>query len=154
MRSHDVLTALALFGAACSPTVGAEQLRDGASNGAATIDANAGVGGSGGVNDGAVDGQGGSSPEDGGGDNEGAVADCGMVAAPNAWPGWIMPNPVKSGLPNPASYTVSDGGNQVNDDVTGLVWQRVVESSTYTWEDAKRYCACLTLDGVAGWRLP
>jgi hypothetical protein len=65
-----------------------------------------------------------------------------------------MPNPVRSGLMNPASYTVSDGGNQVTDDVTGLIWQRNVDSRKFTWQDAKQQCACLAIDGVAGWRLP
>jgi len=66
----------------------------------------------------------------------------------------MMPNPRESGLPNPASYEVSDSGNQVTDKVTGLVWQRNVDGSKYTWEDAQQHCACFAVDGVAGWRLP
>jgi hypothetical protein len=107
-------------------------------------------------------------PEGGGGDSDGssasmdgavasmdgADAGCGTIPAPNAWASWVMPNPAKSGLPNPASYTVSDGGHEVSDDVTGLTWQRNIDSRSYTWEEAKHYCACLTIDGVAGWRLP
>ncbi|HEY2903286.1 MAG TPA: DUF1566 domain-containing protein [Polyangia bacterium] len=65
-----------------------------------------------------------------------------------------MPNPARSGLPNPTSYAVSASGNQVTDNVTGLVWQRTVDSGTFTWDDAKQHCACLSIDGVAGWRLP
>jgi hypothetical protein len=49
---------------------------------------------------------------------------------------------------------VSASGNQVTDDVTGLVWQRNVDARPFTWDEAKAYCACLTIDGVAGWRLP
>jgi hypothetical protein len=79
---------------------------------------------------------------------------CGTVPAPNAWARWVMPNPARSGLPNPASYTVSHSGNQVTDNVTGLIWQRNLDSRFYGWEEAKQYCACLTIDGVGGWRLP
>jgi hypothetical protein len=77
-----------------------------------------------------------------------------VVAAPNAWASWLMPNPVRSGLTNPASYTVSADGNQVTDNVTGLIWQRTVDSRKLTWQDAKQACACLPNDGAAGWRLP
>jgi hypothetical protein len=65
-----------------------------------------------------------------------------------------MPNPVHSGLANPASYAVMSGGAQVKDNVTGLIWARNVEASLFRWADAKQYCACLTLEGVPGWRLP
>ena len=82
------------------------------------------------------------------------AAACGKLAAPNTWPRWVMPNPVRSGLSNPASYTVSQTQNQVTDDVTGLIWQRNVASQSFTWAAATQYCACLTVDGVAGWRLP
>ncbi|MEA2700130.1 MAG: hypothetical protein QOI66_4401, partial [Myxococcales bacterium] len=70
------------------------------------------------------------SPDAGGdsGDSAGAAAACGAIAAPNAWASWVMPNPLRSGLPNPASYTVSASGNQVSDNVTGLVWQRRIDS--------------------------
>jgi hypothetical protein len=79
---------------------------------------------------------------------------CGTIPAPNGWARWVMPNPARSGLPNPASYTVSNSGNLVTDNVTGLIWQRNVDSRSHTWDEAKQYCACLTIDGVAGWRLP
>jgi hypothetical protein len=81
-------------------------------------------------------------------------AACGELPTPIAWPSWVMPNPVKSALPNPASYAATDGGNQLVDGITGLVWQRNADARTYTWEEARRACACLTLDGIGGWRLP
>lgn len=84
----------------------------------------------------------------------GAPPECGAVTASGGWAGWVMPNPVGSGLPNPASYQVSDSGNRVVDEVTGLTWQRHVDARTFTWMDAKQYCACLVVDGVAGWQLP
>jgi hypothetical protein len=49
--------------------------------------------------------------------------------------------------------TLSDNGNNtVTDSRSGLEWQQTVVSS-YTWLDAKAYCASLSLVG-AGWRLP
>jgi hypothetical protein len=65
-----------------------------------------------------------------------------------------MPNPSQSGLPNPASLQVSESGNLVTDDVTGLVWQRAFDARLFTWESAQHYCACLQLDGRRGWQLP
>jgi hypothetical protein len=51
-------------------------------------------------------------------------------------------------------YTVSASGNQVTDEITGLVWQRSSGAPTVTWDEARRTCACATIDGVTGWRLP
>ncbi|HTU64070.1 MAG TPA: DUF1566 domain-containing protein [Polyangiales bacterium] len=48
-------------------------------------------------------------------------------------------------------YTVHE--NIVEDNRTGLTWQRQVEVESFTWEEAKSYCELLTLDG-RGWRLP
>jgi hypothetical protein len=45
-------------------------------------------------------------------------------------------------------------GNEVTDEVTGLVWERTVDAKPRTWEDAMQYCACLSIDGLSGWRLP
>jgi hypothetical protein len=67
-----------------------------------------------------------------------------------------MPNPPLPGLPNPESY---DAGSPdyVYDNVTGLTWQKSLDTSTYpeggTWAQAVQYCSDLTLDD-AGWRLP
>jgi hypothetical protein len=80
--------------------------------------------------------------------------ECTPITAPSTWAAWIMPNPVTSGLPNPASYEPSASGNRVTDRVTGLVWQRHVDDRTFTWEGAKQYCSCLVVDGTDGWRLP
>jgi hypothetical protein len=50
-------------------------------------------------------------------------------------------------------YTIADG--TVTDSKTGLVWQQVVPSSTYTWADAGTYCTsnAAGLPGT-GWRVP
>jgi hypothetical protein len=60
--------------------------------------------------------------------------------------------------PNLESYTA--GANTVTDNVTGLVWQNNFSSSTFPWGSAatpgtaQNFCATLTLDGFADWRLP
>ena len=91
---------------------------------------------------------------DGGDAGDDGDAGCEPIGAPNAWARWVMPNPATSGLPNPARYTVSDGGNEVVDEITGLIWQRTADPGSYTWDAAKQACACLTIDGAAGYRLP
>jgi hypothetical protein len=63
-----------------------------------------------------------------------------------------MPNPVSMGLANPASYT-DLGDGTVRDNVTSLVWQKTLSSSTYALADATTYCAGLALAGN-GWRVP
>jgi hypothetical protein len=66
---------------------------------------------------------------------------------------WPMPNPASTALPNPSSYT-DLGDGTVRDDVTGLIWQKSVTSTqTFTWQEAKDYCASLTLAGRE-WHLP
>ncbi|MEI7894520.1 MAG: DUF1566 domain-containing protein [Myxococcales bacterium] len=63
-----------------------------------------------------------------------------------------MPNSPSLALPNPASYT-DNGNGTVTDNVTGLVWEKNVNSSNFSWADAKAYCAGLPTAG-GGWRLP
>jgi hypothetical protein len=65
-----------------------------------------------------------------------------------------MPNPPAAALPNPFSYT-DNGDGTVVDNVTGLVWQKVVSGSA-AWAAAPAYCASLTLPAPAGttWQVP
>lgn len=63
-----------------------------------------------------------------------------------------MPNPVASGLPNPASYT--DMGDVVHDDITCLDWQKTASPGTQDNAGAIAYCENLTLGGFDDWRLP
>jgi hypothetical protein len=55
-------------------------------------------------------------------------------------------------------YVVTNGGTgngTVYDTKTKLTWQQTVSSTTYTWADAKTYCAGVgTSLGGTGWRLP
>jgi len=52
----------------------------------------------------------------------------------------------------PGRYTVTD--TTVLDTKTGLTWQRVASSTSFTWDTAKSYCATVTGLPGAGWRLP
>jgi cysteine-rich repeat protein len=65
---------------------------------------------------------------------------------------WAIPN-YEAGLPNPASLT-DLGNGTVKDNVTGLVWQKALDASSYTWQNAKTYCDNLVLAGCSDWRLP
>ena len=67
-----------------------------------------------------------------------------------------MPNDqvdVTAGAPNPESYTDNHDGT-VTDNVTGLMWQQAVSTTTYTWAQAVAYCPTLILAGHSDWRLP
>ena len=54
------------------------------------------------------------------------------------------------------SYTRDDAKQIVTDNITKLQWQDNEEAKTVTktWQDAKTYCANLTLGGYTDWRLP
>ena len=52
----------------------------------------------------------------------------------------------------PGRYKITD--YTVKDNVTGLVWQRNVDESTYQHAEAMAYCEDLALVGFADWRLP
>jgi len=49
---------------------------------------------------------------------------------------------------------IDNGDGTVTDTSTGLMWQRVTASRTYTWEQALSYCENLTHAGYSDWRLP
>jgi hypothetical protein len=40
------------------------------------------------------------------------------------------------------------------DPKTGLMWQREVDATRRGWQEARQYCAQLTVHGCSGWRLP
>jgi hypothetical protein len=56
-------------------------------------------------------------------------------------------------LPISARYSLDPAGDTATDTGTGLTWQRTSSSDTYTFDQARAYCASLTLQG-AGWRVP
>lgn len=78
-----------------------------------------------------------------------------MNGPPGRWIAWPMPNGTMAGLPNPASYKIDATNDVVVDNVTGLMWQRTVDSqSSYTWAEAMSYCENLVHGGHDDWRLP
>ena len=42
----------------------------------------------------------------------------------------------------------------VQDNVTGLIWQKDTAPGTYNWDHAVSYCENLILGGYSDWRLP
>ena len=76
--------------------------------------------------------------------NAGKCAVCG---------GFVMPNPVASALPNPASYDTSVAG-VVTDRVTGLTWEQTATPGTFDQPTGASYCANSRTGGLSGWRLP
>jgi hypothetical protein len=49
-------------------------------------------------------------------------------------------------------YTVAAG--EVTDNYTGLIWQQVYSTARMAWAAAPAYCAGVTVNGHAGWRVP
>lgn len=123
-------------------------------------------GGGGGAGGGAAGGSGGggfaSDGGDGGVSDGGAGADAGDDAGVDGggtdggvdggvdreWAQWRMPFIV----PVLSNYTTTT--DTVLDALTGLLWQRIPPTTTYTWADARTYCDSLTLGGTSDWRLP
>jgi len=69
---------------------------------------------------------------------------------------WPVPNSrpdVSAGAPNLETYTANANGT-VADNVTGLVWQHDVPTTTYVWVDAVSYCQTLALGSQSDWHLP
>src|SRR5262245_28544364 len=117
-----------------------------------------GSSGSGGDSGGAGDSQGGSSMGGSASGGSAGTSDAGAAGAcgrpKSSWATWPMPNPPSTGLPNPASYDTSVDG-VVCDEVTGLLWQREVDSTAvYIRSEASAYCDGLELAGYDDWRLP
>jgi Protein of unknown function (DUF1566) len=81
--------------------------------------------------------------------------------------GFVMPNPLSTGLPNPMSYDTSMPGIAV-DEVTGLMWERMSTGQTASegctvgttgilacpYRYAVDHCTANRLGGYSDWRLP
>jgi hypothetical protein len=124
---------------------------------------NVGTGGaaSGGIGSGGIAAGGSAGAVATGGTGTGGKASGGTTGAggANTCDRFVMPNPVASGLPNPAAYDTSVSG-VVTDRVTGLAWERSVNaapcsgSATCLQGAAAAYCAANRTGGFADWRLP
>jgi hypothetical protein len=64
-----------------------------------------------------------------------------------------MPDPEPAHIPA-SNYVIDTVDGIVTDTVTGLVWQEPTPDNTYTWQEARCYCAALTTAGHRDWRLP
>jgi len=130
-----------------STGAGGASLSDAASDGAADVhgdvhgDVATGAGGAAGS---AGDGSVADTRVDANSANDAGVPDAGEAAAAPAC-GFLMPNPVASGLPNPARYDTTVNGI-VTDQVTGLLYCPL--------RYADEYCAANRLGGYSDWRLP
>ncbi len=72
------------------------------------------------------------------------------------WAQWPIANTapdVAGGAPNPHRYTDNLDGT-VTDNVTELIWQQGVPSTSYTEPDAVTYCQNISIAGHHDWRLP
>jgi len=59
-------------------------------------------------------------------------------------------------LPSASRFTILSafGDAAVRDDETGLVWEKTLETTEVTWNDARAACASKDVGGRKGWRLP
>jgi hypothetical protein len=79
-----------------------------------------------------------------------ATSDGGSAAEPVYRP---MPNPASAGLPNPAAYDLATPG-VVRDELTSLVWQRVMPDELQMLAQIDAACDDLELAGASDWRVP
>jgi hypothetical protein len=68
------------------------------------------------------------------------------------WAEWAMPTAPSLNLAHPASFVVTT--DTVQDQVTGLEWQKQPDGVERPAVDARIYCENLVLDGKDDWRLP
>ena len=59
-------------------------------------------------------------------------------------------------LPSASRFTVLNafGDAAVRDDETGLVWEKTLETTEMSWNEARAVCADKDVGGRKGWRLP
>lgn len=148
--------ALAIVG--CNTLLGIHPADDAVWDGGELGDDGGGSGSSSGSSGGSSGG--GTSSSSGGASTDAQVAYQSDAVA--VWANWPMPNSPGSGVPNPEAYDASSL-DFVYDTVTGLTWQRTLETSVAAdggvvtlalpWAQAVAYCSNLTLDD-GGWRLP
>ena len=84
---------------------------------------------------------------------DGAV-DGGKGADPVSWARWRMPNYLLDGSAPGTAPSLAAAGNEVNDEVTGLVWRKALEggNALVTLEQAQE--ACRSIAPTGGWRVP
>ena len=54
----------------------------------------------------------------------------------------------------PAIHFKENGDGTITDNYTGLIWQKIQNATTLTWEEALIYATGLSLGGKSDWRVP
>ena len=52
------------------------------------------------------------------------------------------------------NHFTDNGNGTTTDNLTNLIWQKIIYSDSLTWENALTYADTLTINGNADWRLP
>lgn len=52
------------------------------------------------------------------------------------------------------NHFTDNGNGTTKDNLTNLIWQKIIYSDSLTWENALTYADTLTINGNADWRLP
>ena len=75
---------------------------------------------------------------------------------PNSVAAYQTPEGTAGALAHVKSYDTATSPGIVIDRITGLQWQRSIAagSGIYSWVEARNFCAALSLDGTAIWRVP
>jgi len=61
---------------------------------------------------------------------------------------------VRNTITYPSSHFTDNTDGTITDNYTGLLWQKIQNSASMTWEEALAYAKNLTLAGKSDWRLP
>ena len=61
---------------------------------------------------------------------------------------------VRGGNSGASHVLIENGDGTVTDNTTGFMWQKILSTEDYTWENALAYCNGMTTAGYTDWRLP
>ena len=61
---------------------------------------------------------------------------------------------VRNTINNPSVRFKDNGNGTITDLVSGLIWQNLLGTTKYTWEQGLSYCENLSLAGYSDWRMP
>ncbi len=61
---------------------------------------------------------------------------------------------IQAGLAWPDPRFTDNGDDTLTDNLTGLMWEKIIDDTDRTWEEALTYCNGLPLAGHNDWRLP
>jgi len=61
---------------------------------------------------------------------------------------------VRNVINNPSVRFRDNGNGTITDNISGLMWQKMLSTTKYTWEQGLSYCENLSLAGYSDWRMP